>query len=47
MGSGTTAISALKTERNFVGFEINPDYIKLSERRAESFMPQNRLLFTM
>ncbi|MCS7305558.1 MAG: site-specific DNA-methyltransferase [Thermoguttaceae bacterium] len=33
MGSGQTAIAALKTRRHYVGYEINPEYVKLSERR--------------
>lgn len=31
MGSGTTAEVALKLQRNFIGFEINENYIKLAE----------------
>lgn len=27
MGSGTTAIAAMRTERNFIGFETDPDYL--------------------
>jgi DNA modification methylase len=33
MGSGSTAIAALKSERKYVGYEIDPDYIKLAEER--------------
>jgi DNA modification methylase len=33
MGSGTTAVVARKLNRNFVGIELNPEYIKLAERR--------------
>ena len=33
MGSGTTAIAALKNKRKFVGFEIMEDYITLAEER--------------
>jgi site-specific DNA-methyltransferase (adenine-specific) len=33
MGSGTTAIAALKAGRKYVGYETNPDYVKLAERR--------------
>lgn len=37
MGSGTTAIAAKNLDRNFVGIEISPEYIELSEvRLAES-----------
>ena len=37
MGSGTTAIAALKSNRNFVGFEINEDYIRLTKTRVEPY----------
>ena len=33
MGSGQTAIAAVRTGRHFVGYETNPDYVKLCERR--------------
>jgi len=33
MGSGTTAIAAIKENRNFVGYEINEEYVKLSNDR--------------
>jgi len=33
MGSGTTAMVARKLGRNFIGFELNPEYIKIAERR--------------
>ncbi len=32
-GSGTTGEVALRLNRQYVGFEINPDYVKLSEKR--------------
>jgi len=34
MGSGTTAIAALKDNRKYVGFEINQDYINLINKRV-------------
>jgi DNA modification methylase len=34
IGSGTTAVAALKSSRKYVGFEINPDYIKLTNKRV-------------
>ena len=37
MGSGTTAVAALKNNRNFVGFEINEDYIRLTETRVAPY----------
>lgn len=33
MGSGTTAIAAIKNNRNFVGYEINEKYINLANNR--------------
>lgn len=33
MGSGTTALVSKKLGRKFIGFEINPDYIKIANRR--------------
>jgi modification methylase len=41
MGSGTTAIAALKDNRKYVGFEINKDYIKLANKRV---LPYNNML---
>ena len=36
MGSGTTAVVAIKNLRNYIGCELNPDYIKIAEKRIES-----------
>jgi modification methylase len=33
MGSGTTAVAALKNNRNFLGYEISEEYIKLAQKR--------------
>jgi len=33
MGSGTTAVVAKKLERNFAGIELNPEYVKIAERK--------------
>lgn len=35
MGAGTTALVARKLNRNFIGFELNPEYIKIANRRLE------------
>ena len=37
MGSGQTAIAAIKTKRHFVGYEINEEYVKLAEKRIKEF----------
>ena len=33
MGSGSTALAALKAGRRFIGYENNPDYVRLAEQR--------------
>lgn len=33
MGAGTTALVAKKLNRNYIGFELNPEYIKIAEKR--------------
>jgi site-specific DNA-methyltransferase (adenine-specific) len=43
MGSGTTAVSALKSERKFVGYDINKEYITLAQRRVKALFSQQIL----
>ncbi|MGI6038161.1 MAG: DNA-methyltransferase [Limnochordia bacterium] len=35
MGSGTTAVVAKRLKRRFLGFEINPDYVRLARKRLQ------------
>lgn len=35
MGSGTTARAARRWGRHYVGFELNPDYVKIIERKVQ------------
>jgi DNA modification methylase len=35
MGSGTTAIAAMRTGRNFIGFETDEGYYKICLERIE------------
>ena len=35
IGSGTTAVAAIQTERHFVGYDLDESYIKLAESRIE------------
>jgi DNA modification methylase len=37
-GSGATCIAALKTNRFYVGYEINEEYVRLAERRVKEFL---------
>ena len=36
MGSGSTAIAALKSERKYIGYDVEAEYIKLAEERIAS-----------
>lgn len=47
MGSGTTAISALKANRNYIGYEINKEYIDLANRRIKPYKLQSVLPFAI
>lgn len=38
MGSGQSAIAAVKTTRHYIGYDINKEYIKLAERRIRKFL---------
>lgn len=35
IGSGTTAIAAKKLDRDYIGFELNPEYVKIAKRRIK------------
>ena len=43
MGSGTTAKMALLNSRKFIGFELNPEYCKMAERRIEPYLMQQTI----
>lgn len=43
MGSGTTAIAAINTKRNFIGFELNSDFYELATKRIENRLSEPRL----
>ncbi len=45
MGSGTTAVAAIKSERNYIGYDTNSEYIKTAEKRLEPLKTQTKLLF--
>lgn len=40
MGSGQTALAALKIKRNYIGYEINKEYCKLAEKRIKELTNQ-------
>jgi len=40
IGSGTTGLMAIKLGRNFIGIELNPEYIKIAKKRlAQEVLP--------
>jgi len=39
LGSGTTAIVALRHQRNAIGIELNPDYVEMAYRRIRDDAP--------
>lgn len=43
MGSGTTAIACLKTNRRFIGCEISPKYCDIANKRISDFLAQGNL----
>ncbi|HNT41232.1 MAG TPA: site-specific DNA-methyltransferase [Tenuifilaceae bacterium] len=45
IGSGTTAISALKSKRRYVGYEISEEYVNLAERRISPIKQQSVINF--
>jgi len=45
IGSGTTGLVALRANRSFIGFELNPEYIKLAEKRLKLLLNQLKLEF--
>lgn len=44
MGAGTTALTALKLDRKFIGFEISQEYCELANKRIEGWRNQSRLI---
>jgi site-specific DNA-methyltransferase (adenine-specific) len=34
MGSGSTAVAAVETARRYVGYDVDPSYVELAEKRA-------------
>jgi len=44
MGSGTTAVACKKLNRNYIGFDINPEYCKSAEKRVRNVKKENNLM---
>lgn len=41
MGSGSTAIAALKAGRRYIGYELNEKYIQIAQKRTQEFYDNN------
>jgi len=44
MGSGTTAISALNSNRNYIGIDSSPEYCEMARKRIKRYEAQTKLL---
>lgn len=42
-GAGTVGVVAHKLERNWIGSELNPDYVEIANRRLEPYLLQSKL----
>lgn len=40
MGSGSTGVACVNTNRNFIGIELNEEYFKIAEKRIKDEQPQ-------
>ena len=45
MGSGTTAVAAIKSKRNYIGYDINEEYIKIAKKRIQIALQESNSLF--
>jgi len=43
IGSGTTAIACIKTNRNFIGIELSSEYCKIANERIQKELSQTKL----
>jgi site-specific DNA-methyltransferase (adenine-specific) len=44
MGSGSTAVAALRTGRTFVGYDLNEQYVALAQQRVKAESERLRAL---
>lgn len=43
MGSGTTGVACVNTDRDFIGIELNDEYFKIAERRINDTITEKEL----
>jgi site-specific DNA-methyltransferase (adenine-specific) len=44
MGSGSTGVACMETNRNFIGIELEPKYYEIAEQRINEAKAQRRLI---
>ena len=44
MGSGSTGVACMETNRNFIGIELEPKYYEIAEQRIKEAKAQRRLI---
>ena len=42
MGSGTTGVACVNTDRNFIGIELNEEYFKIASNRINTAIEENK-----
>jgi len=42
-GAGTTGLVALKQGKKFIGIELNPEYIKIADKKLKPYLKQTQL----
>jgi DNA modification methylase len=40
MGSGTTAVACINTNRKFIGIELEPKYVEIANKRIQEALSQ-------
>lgn len=43
LGSGTTSLSAIKNNRNYIGYDVNEEYCRLADKRVSAFLDQREI----
>ena len=46
MGSGSTGVAAVNTNRKFIGVELDPDYFKIAEERINQAAEKSGFLIS-
>jgi DNA modification methylase len=47
LGSGTTAVAAMRSRRHFIGYDNDPDYVRLARQRVQAEQERRPLQFDL